>query len=88
MSQIAPPRPPLIALSDDAGARRLRFHLWQVLTTGFTVLVTAWFCTLGFLSKSALGAMSAIIALMIAKHVLVALLIIGSDRRKEQEAEA
>src|SRR5207247_1794440 len=80
MSQIAPPQPPVIALSDNPGARRLRFSLWQLLTTGFTVLATAWFCTLGFLSGSALGVMAGIIALMIAKHVLVAVLIVGLEQ--------
>ena len=80
MAQIAPPPPPVIALRDDDGARRLRFHLWQILTTGFTVLVTAWFCTLGILP--------AILALMIAKHVLVAILIVGLDHPATQEAES
>jgi hypothetical protein len=81
MAQIAPPPPPpMIALRDDDGARRLRFRLWQILSTGFTVLVTAWFCTLGILP--------AILALMIAKHVLVAILIVGLDQPEAQEAES
>jgi hypothetical protein len=81
MAQIAPPPPPpVIALRDDDGARRLRFQLWQLLTTGLTVLLTAWICTLGILP--------AILALMIAKHVLVAILIVGLDQRKMPEAEA
>jgi hypothetical protein len=80
MAQIAPPSPPVIALRDDDGARRLRFHLWQILTTGFTVLVTAWFCTLGILP--------AILALMIAKHVLVAILIVGLDNAAAPETDS
>jgi hypothetical protein len=89
MAQIAPPPPPpLIALRDDDGARRLRFRLWQILTTGFTVLVTAWFCTLGIRSwPSTFGILTAISALMVAKHVLVAILIVGLDRTKEQDGE-
>jgi hypothetical protein len=81
MAQIAPPPPPpVIALRDDDGARRLRFHLWQILTTGITVLVTAWICTLGILP--------AILALMIAKHVLVAILIVGLDQRETTATES
>lgn len=76
MAQLAPPRmPPLVALKDDDGLRRLRFRLWQVLMTTLTVLATAWACTLGWVA--------AIIALLIAKHVLVAILVmgLGVDRR-------
>jgi hypothetical protein len=79
MSLIAPPPPtPLIALGDDDGARRLRFRLWQCLATGFTVLVTTWFCTLGVLP--------AILALMIAKHILVAILMVGLEEAERQKA--
>ena len=80
MSQIAPPPPPIIALRDDDGARRLRFQRWQIITTAFTVLVAAWFCTLGVLP--------AILALMIAKHILVAVLIVGLDQREMRERES
>jgi hypothetical protein len=41
----------------------------QVMATIVTVLATGWLCTL--------GALAAIIALMVAKHVLVAVLLIG-----------
>ena len=47
----------------------MRFRLWQLLMTFVTVLVTAWFCTF--------GVVPAIAALMVAKHVLVAILIVG-----------
>jgi hypothetical protein len=80
MSLIAPPPPaPLIALGDDDGARRLRFRLWQWLSTGVTILVTAWFCTLGVIP--------AILALTVAKHILVAILIVGLDEAEKQKAE-
>jgi hypothetical protein len=90
MSLIAPPPPPpVIALRDGDGARRLRFRLWQLLTTSFTVLVTAWFCTLslGAWPWSASGVLTAIVALMIAKHVLVAILIVGLDQPEPKEVE-
>jgi hypothetical protein len=79
MSLIATPPPtPIIALGDGDGARRLRFRLWQLLGTAGTVLVTTWFCTLGVLP--------AILALMVAKHILVAILITGLDEARKQKA--
>jgi hypothetical protein len=50
---------------------RLRLRLVQVLTTLLTVVVTAWLCTL--------GAIPAILGIMVAKHILVAVLIMGLD---------
>jgi hypothetical protein len=44
-------------------------RLWQLLLTALTVLITGWFCTLGWVP--------AILALMVAKHVLVAILVMG-----------
>jgi hypothetical protein len=44
-------------------------RLLQVMATTITVLITGWFCTL--------GAIPAILALMVAKHVLVAILVMG-----------
>jgi hypothetical protein len=37
--------------------------------TALTVVITAWFCTLGWIP--------AVLALMVAKHVLVAILVMG-----------
>jgi hypothetical protein len=71
MAHLAPPpRPPRVALAeDDDRLRRVRLRLWQVLMTALTVLITAWFCTLGWIP--------AVLALMVAKHVLVAILVMG-----------
>jgi hypothetical protein len=44
-------------------------RLTQMLATMVTLLVTAWACSL--------GAIPAIIALCIAKHILVAILVMG-----------
>jgi hypothetical protein len=71
MSQLAPPRPPIMVTVEDDGLRRLHFRLWQIVMTAMTVLLTTWFITF--------GAIPAIIALMVAKHVLVAILIRGFD---------
>jgi len=64
-----PPRTPRLALDDNDDLNRLRMRLTQVLATVVTVLVTAWLCTF--------GAIAAILALMVAKHILVAILVMG-----------
>jgi hypothetical protein len=72
MSRLAPPHlPPRITVGDDDSLRRLQFRLWQVFMTMLTVLATVWFITL--------GPVPAIIALAVAKHVLVAILVMGLD---------
>jgi hypothetical protein len=70
MALLAPPPPTLpTALGDNDGLRRLRLRLLQILATVLTVLITAWLCTL--------GPIPAILALMVAKHILVAILVMG-----------
>jgi hypothetical protein len=64
-----PPRPPQLALQDDDGARQYRLRVTQVFATIATVLATGWACTLGVIP--------AIIGLSVAKHVLVAVLVMG-----------
>jgi hypothetical protein len=64
-----PPRTPRIAVDDNDGVRRLRLRMTQILATIITVLLTAWLCTF--------GAIPAILALMVAKHILVAILVMG-----------
>ena len=73
MAQIAPPQaPPWVTLSDDDGMKGVHFSLWQLLLTTITILATGWFVTLGVLP--------AILSILVAKHVLVAILMIGLDR--------
>jgi len=64
-----PPRPPRVATGDNDGLRRMHLRLWQISMSALTVFVTAWCCTL--------GAIPAISSLMVAKHVLVAVLVQG-----------
>jgi hypothetical protein len=59
----------VVAVGDDDRMRRLRMRLWQLLMTAVTIVVTGWFCTL--------GPIPAILSLMVAKHVLVAILVMG-----------
>jgi hypothetical protein len=70
MAVIAPPpAPPVIGAADDDRLRRFRRRLTLVMAASATVLATGWTCTLGVLP--------AIIALCVAKHVLVAILMMG-----------
>ncbi len=69
MKMMVPPSPPLVALADRGGSDRLRMRLHQVALSTVTVLATAWCVTL--------GAVPAIISLSIAKHILVAILVMG-----------
>lgn len=67
--KMAPPEPPPTALDDDDRLRRMHVRLWQLSLTLATVLVTAWVCTFGWVP--------AVLALMTAKHILVAILAWG-----------
>jgi hypothetical protein len=80
MSQLAPPpTPPRVSLADGDGLHRLYFRIWQVFMSILTVLATAWFVLL--------GPVPAIIALAVAKHVLVAILCMGLDLYPTQKGE-
>ena len=74
--------PPGIAPRAPAGSYRLsdldninlysgnlNFRLKQIAWTAVTVFLTAWFCTM--------GPVAAVLALVVAKHVLVAILLMG-----------
>ena len=76
MMQMAPPQSsPRVALGEGDGASRVRFRLWQILWTAATLGVTAWVCTFGWIP--------AILALLTAKHVLVAILVMGTGSGRE-----
>jgi len=66
MARIAPPRPPIVGLTDDD---HLHVRFRQIGLTAATIVTTVWLCTLGWIP--------AIIALVTAKHVLVAILVMG-----------
>lgn len=61
-------RPP-VALADDEGPEALRFRLWLIWATMITVFITVWLMTL--------GPLPGILAIVTAKHILVALLVMG-----------
>jgi hypothetical protein len=67
---IAPPRLPMqTGLDDDDRLRRVRLRLWQLGWSSLVVLVTVWMMSL--------GSIPGIIAVVTAKHILVAILFAG-----------
>lgn len=80
MRQIAPPpAPPRIALADRDGFQPLQLKLWLVWVTAVTVMITAWVVSL--------GPVPAVLAIVTAKHVLVAILAMGLEMNKCQEED-
>jgi hypothetical protein len=81
MALIAPPeKPPLVALGDDDGrVDRVRLRLCQWWCTLVTVGVTVWLCTLGYIPG--------IIAVVTAKHILVAIFVMGIGVDAPREVE-
>ena len=74
-----PPLPPRVALDDNDGSGRIKLRLLQWWLTLVTVLVTVWLITL--------GPIPAIIAVVTAKHVLVAILVMGLGVDAKQPAD-
>lgn len=64
-----PPHTPPISVGDNDDLKRLRLRMTQIAATTVTLLVSGWVCTF--------GPIPAILALMTAKHILVAILMMG-----------
>jgi hypothetical protein len=82
MPYVAPPHPPPAAvLADDDGMHRLAQRLRMVLLSLLTIVATAWCFTLGIVPG--------VLAAMVAKHVLVAILVmgLGVDRDRNDNRE-
>ena len=77
MNAICPPPPVTGVALDDRGPDHVRLRLQQISWATATVAVTAWFCTF--------GPLSAILSVAVAKHMLVAILVmgIGLDENRE-----
>ena len=76
MQSVAPPpKTPVIALDEKPGGR-MHLRMKQLFYTAITVFLTAWFCTMGVIP--------AILALVVAKHVLVAILAMGLEAARAE----
>ena len=62
--QAPPPPQTRLYQGDDDRLKRYRARMTQILATLLTLVITAWLCTF--------GPIPAILALMVAKHILVA----------------
>jgi hypothetical protein len=81
MPQLNPPLPPPTAsVGGDDSRERLHFRLWQLLMSTLTILVAVWFTTY--------GPVPGILAWVVAKHILVALLMMGLHRYPRYKDEA
>lgn len=82
MSVLAPPPapPPTVTVSEGDGMNRFRVRMTQIAASAVTVFVTAWFCRF--------GAIAAIVSIMIAKHILVAILLWGLGVDSPQAAKS
>jgi hypothetical protein len=80
MAQLTPPLPPPeVVIGDDDSRQRLQFRLWQMTVTTATVLVALWLSTF--------GVMPAILAWVVAKHILVAVYMMGLHRYPRYKGE-
>jgi hypothetical protein len=80
MAQLAPPHiPPRLALDDGDGLARMHFRLWQWWVSMLTIFATAWLFSLGWIPG--------IIGIITAKHILVAVFVMGIGVDSPREAE-
>jgi hypothetical protein len=79
MELVPPPNVPGIALDDRPGGKTRR-NVRLIVYSAVTVFLTAWFCTM--------GPIPAVLAIVVAKHVLVAILLmgLGIDRVRREAA--
>jgi hypothetical protein len=70
MAIVAPPPAPPVVAQDDFDHRRFRVRTMKLLATFITVLLSAWLFTL--------GKIPGLLGLLVAKHVLVAIFLMGS----------
>lgn len=69
MSFMAPPEQPAWVMVEDEQPNRLPLRLKQLSWTTATVAAAAWICTF--------GPVPGILAIAVAKHILVAILLMG-----------
>jgi hypothetical protein len=81
MALLAPPETPLRVALADAPRNRFWFRHWLLCWTSLTILVTGWLISL--------GPVPGILGLVAAKHILVALLVmgLGVDQQPDEDIE-
>jgi hypothetical protein len=86
MSQLLPPPPrfPVLA-GDDDRRERMQFRLFQVLTATLTLMVAVWVTTHGVRTYGL--PLMTIVTWVIAKHILVAILMMGLHRYPRYSGE-
>ena len=78
MNGIAPPRTPApVATGGNDGSRRLQLRLQKISLSTLTVAATAWCITL--------GPIPAVLSCAVAKHLLVAFLIMGNEQSPQED---
>lgn len=78
MNGIAPPRAPApVATGGNDGSRRLQLRLQKISLSTLTLAATAWCVTL--------GPIPAILSCAVAKHLLVAFLVMGHDLAPQED---
>jgi hypothetical protein len=82
MPQLTPPLPPSLATTGDDGRQRLQFRLWQLLISTLTIMLSVWLTTF-------CRPLLTILTWVVAKHILVAVFMMGLHRypRYKDEAE-
>jgi hypothetical protein len=84
MAQLTPPAAPTAVIAgDDDGRQRLLFRQWQVLVSTLTLMAAVWLTTFG-------KPLLTILAWVTAKHIFVAVLMMGLHRypRYKEERES
>ncbi|GEM_PF-4723542 len=76
MPYVATPTPRATTFSGDNPRQRVNFRLWQITMSAITLLITIWFFTL--------NPLAGILALVVAKHIWVAILASGLTRYPNQ----
>ena len=76
MPYAATPSQPPTSFSGDDPRQCIHFRLWQITMSAITLLITIWFFTL--------NSLAGILALVVAKHVWVAILAAGLTRYPKQ----
>jgi hypothetical protein len=80
---LPPPPPPAMLVGDDDSRQHLLFRQWQLLMSTLTLMAAVWLTTFG-------KPLVTILAWVIAKHILVAILMMGLHRypRYKEETES